>query len=245
MKHRLCVAAAIAAAAFPASATRDAGTAYDLSIAGIPIGEARLSVALDGGRYRVEGTADVGFLFWGGDGTAFAEGVAGEDRLRPERYRLSYRGATRPGAVSIDFEDGRAVRWDREPEPSPEYREGRVEPSGAELAGVTDPLSALVVPAGADAAPEALCARVLPVFSGYTRFDLALDGAKATEAGAVECETRYRPVSGHRADSRSVERLSQPGALSVRLAPVADGLWGPDRVALETRFGLFELQRRR
>jgi hypothetical protein len=243
---RKALIAALAVVATPSSGARaPASAAYDLFIAGIPIGEAELRIEAADGRYRVEGAADFGFLFWGGEGVAVAEGAAGPDSLKPALYQLRYQGVSRPGAVEIAFENGRAVRWAREPEIPEEYREGRVPPGPEHLSGVLDPLSALVVPAAATASAESVCRRVLPVFSGYTRFDLSLEGAEALDGEAVACAVRYRPVAGHRADSRSVRRLSEPGAVALRLAPLADGFWGPDRVALETRFGLFELERRR
>lgn len=242
---RIALIAALAFAATPTLGSRAPGAAYDLYIAGIPIGSAELRVDVSEGRYRIEGAADFGFLFWGGEGVAVAEGETAAEKLRPRSYRLTYQGVTRPGAVEIAFEDGRAVRWNREPEIPEEYRDGRIPPGPEDLADVLDPLSALVVPAAPDASARSVCSRVLPVFSGYTRFDLALDGAEALSGETVECAVRYRAVAGHRADSRSVRRLSEPGAVALRLAPVAEGYWGPDRVALETRFGLFELERRR
>jgi hypothetical protein len=242
---RIAVIAALALAATPGFGSRAPGVVYDLYIAGLPIGDAELRLDVAEGRYRIEGAASVGFLFWGGEGVAVSEGETLPERLRPSRYSLSYQGVTRPGAVEIAFEDGRAVRWAREPEIPPEYNEGRTPPGPEDLADVLDPLSALVVPAPAGGPAREVCRRVLPVFSGYTRFDLSLEGAEALDGEAVACAVRYRPVAGHRADSRSVRRLSRPGALEVRLAPLAEGFWGPDRVALETRFGLFEMERRR
>jgi hypothetical protein len=228
--------------AFPASATRE-GVGYDLSVAGVPVGEAWLTVAMRDGRYAAQGSADFGFLFWGGQGVARAEGALEDGALRPAEYRLTYEGVTRPGRVSIDFDGARAVRWDREPPIPPEFAEGRVEVTEAHLDGVLDPLSALVIPAAPDAAPEALCARVLRVFSGYTRFDLELRGA-TVEADGVACDVRYTPVAGHRPDSNGVKRMSRPDALAISLAPVAPGVWGPKRVAIATRFGTAELARR-
>ena len=236
---------ALGLAAAPVSASRDAGVAYDLTIAGIPIGDAFLRVVTGEGRYRIEGSADFGFLFWGGEGVAVSEGRAASDGFAPESYRLAYQGVTRPGAVEIDFAEGRAARWDRRPEIPERYREGRVALGDDDLRAVLDPLSALVIPAPPDIPANALCGRVQPVFTGYTRFDLAFEGATALDGDAVDCAVRYEPVAGHRPDSGSVERFSEPGAFAVRLAPIGDGVWGPDRVAVKTRFGTLEMTRRR
>ncbi len=238
----------LAVAAHPADATLEQGAAFDLSIAGVPIGDARIAVTAEGGAYAIDAAADFGFLFWGGDGAARAEGAANGDALAPARYRLAYQGVTRPGAISIDFAAGRASAWSFAPPIPDEFAQGRVAVTPDHLEGVLDPLSALVIPAPADADPDAVCRRVLPVFSGVTRFDLALEGALAASAddgGAVTCAVRYAPVSGHRADAASVARLTRPGAVALTLAPLAPGFWGPQRVTVATRFGDFEMTRRR
>lgn len=237
MRIPLCLALALA---WPAAASRPEGVRFDLSVAGVPVGGATLAVSRSGDRYVALGSADVGFLFWGGQGGAEVEGAATADGLRPARYRLAYEGVTRPGTVAIDFEGGSAVRWERQPPIPPQYAEGRVEVEPRHLSGALDPLSALIAP---DAPPEALCDRALPVFSGYTRFDLVLDGVAAVEDGVVTCTARYVPVAGHRPDSNGVRRMTRPDALSVALSPIGDGLWGPHRVAVATRFGTFLAER--
>lgn len=241
---RPLLACALATLAAPLEATRGADAMFDLSVAGVTIGEASMSVLTTPGGYAVEGAADFGFLFWGGEGAAVAQGTQAGDRLAPALYELAYQGVRRPGRVEIAFEDGRAVRWDSAPPVPPEFAEGRVPVTEAHLAGVMDPLSALVIPAAAVSTPEAACRRVLPVFSGYTRFDLALEGAVRVADGSVDCAVSYRPVAGHRPGSPGVERVTQPGAIAVSLAPLREGFWGPSRVAVSTRFGTFEAVRR-
>jgi hypothetical protein len=240
---RLGVLLLVGLAAFPASATRD-GVAYDISVAGVPIGDAWLRADLDGARYALQGGADFGFLFWGGEGVARSDGAVEAGTLRPAEYRLAYQGVSRPGRVEITFEGDTAVRWERQPPIPPEDAEGRVEISAEHLRGVLDPLTALVIAAPADAAPETICARVLPVFSGYTRFDLSLRAATIDADGAVACDVRYAPVAGHRPDSPGVDRMRRPGAIAISLSPIAPGLWGPKRLAVATRFGTAELARR-
>jgi hypothetical protein len=230
--------------AAPAGATRSPAVAYDLSVAGVPVGEATLTVAVEGARYVVEGAADVGFLFWGGRGGARSEGTVEDGRLRPDRYRLSYQGVRRPGATEIDFADGRAVRWAAEPPPPEDYLRDRTPVEDRHLSDVLDPLAALVAPLPADASPAAVCAGVASVFSGWTRFDIELAGGTAAPDGAVVCRTRYRAVAGHRPDSAGVARLETPGAVALTLAPVGPSAWAPQRLSLPTRFGPFEMVRR-
>lgn len=244
-KARFAALALLALAAPAAEATLPDAARFEITLAGVPIGEATLAARLGGGRYAVEAAADVGFLFWGGKGGATAEGAARDARLEPARYALRYEGATRPGGVDIAFENGRAARHASFPPVPPEYAEGRVPVTQAHLDGVADPLSAFVIPAPADADPAALCRRTLAVFNGYTRFDIRLDGPRAAlSPGVVACAATYVPVAGHRPESPGVARLRRPGALDVTLAPLAPGLWGPQRIGVATRFGTLEILRR-
>lgn len=244
------VGLALTALAASATTSADDGpdAVYGLSIAGIPIGNASLSVAIDGGRYVLDGAADVGFLFWGGEGRARAIGAMQGDTMQPSHYRLAYQGASEPGGMEIAFADGRAVHWERQPEPDgdwvEDWRKNRVAVEERHLTGVLDPLSALVIPMPADADPASVCRRLLPVFSGFTRFDLELTGTAAAPSG-VGCTARYRPVAGHRPDSDSVERMTRPGAFEIALEPITDTAWGPARIAVKTRFGTFEMVRER
>ena len=221
---------------------------YALSISGIPIGQASLSVTIDRQHYALHATADVGFLFWGGEGNARAVGVLDAGSMKPSHYRLAYEGGSTPGRIEIAFADGKAVRWGRQPEPdgewAQEWRENRVVLEDHHLAGVLDPLSALLIPVPADAEPATVCRRLLPVFSGFTRFDLELTGTAPASSG-VGCTARYRPVAGHRPDSDSVERMTRRGAFEIALEPITQSAWGPARVAVQTRFGTFEMVRQR
>jgi hypothetical protein len=236
--RRLAVLLALGLAAPAADASRAPDARYAISVGGVPIGAATLRAQMQGARYEVEASADIGFLFWGGEGSARTYGAVREASLAPDMFTLAYQGVTKPGGAEIVFENGRATRFSRFPPTPPEYAENRVEVKPADLIGVSDPLSAFVIPAGRGVAPDALCRRVLAVFSGSTRFDIALEGARATlQGGAVACAARYRPISGHRADSEGVKRLTEPGAIEVSLSPLAPGLWGPQSIVVATRFG--------
>lgn len=223
--------------------TADAAARYRITLAGLAIGSAALRASTDGAVYAVEAEGEFRVLFWGGSGAVRARGTVRDGALQPAVYRLAYEGRRRPGGAEIAFADGVAVAFASFPDPPDEVFEGRVEIAPEHLKDVLDPLSALVIPASAEADPETICRRVLPVFNGFTRFDVALGGVAASGPDGVECAAQYRPVSGHRPDSRGVRRMQEPGAFSVTLAPLGDAFWAPDRIAVGTRLGTVEIVR--
>lgn len=232
------------AVGLPVAAQADTAEArYRVSVSGVTIGSARLRATIVETAYSVEAEARFRFLFWGGSGVAQATGAVVGDGLRPEWYRLDYEGTRRPGGAEIAFADGVAVTFASFPDPPDAVFEERIEIAPEHLVGVLDPLSALVIAAPDTAEPGTVCSRVLPVFNGFTRFDLALAGAAGNGPDGLACMAQYRPVSGHRPDSRGVRRMMRPGAFEITLAPLGRSVWAPSRIAVETRFGTVEIRR--
>jgi hypothetical protein len=76
-------------------------------------------------------------------------------------------------------------------------------------------------------------------FSQVSSSSLELDGVVEAKAGRVACNTRYRPLSGHREGSNLVDRLSEPGALTLSFLARPGGAWVPERIL--TRVGTLAL----
>ena len=74
--------------------------------------------------------------------------------------------------------------------------------------------------------PEA-CNRKIPIFDGYTRFDIDLTyvgernvKAKGYDGPVVVCAVRYVPISGHRRDRPATKFMAENKDLEVWLAPI-------------------------
>lgn len=234
-----------AAGLAPADSPLDIVTEYDVSIAGIEIGDAALRLKAVSGGYEAALTGGFRFLFWSGAAEARSLGAHEPTGLAPDAYRSRFESPRRVFTTAIDFE-GRQTkgRWEAVPPLGEDFDE-RVPLTEASLAGAKDPLSAFIINAssGADA-----CARSVKVFSGVVRFDvdLSLDNPAAATTGeptTVLCTGRYRPVAGHRVTSNEVSRLSRDG-LSLTMFEIAPGLWAPGRLGFPTRFGTVALERR-
>ncbi len=237
-------AAAVLPGFAPAIASTSGGVShsYDVSISGIRIGDATLSLHQTGDAYDLSVTGGFRFLFWTGGADARSYGNAGADGLTPLGYRSRFESPTRVFTTEIDFAPSGPVRssWATEPPLDPDEFDERVPITDADLIGARDPLASFVIPAASGA--EA-CARSLKVFSGVVRFDVSLTAGAAGPDGVVPCEADYQPVSGHRTESTEVDRLRDRG-LVMSLFEIETGLWAPASLGFQTRFGTLRLDRR-
>lgn len=93
---------------------------------------------------------------------------------------------------------------------------------------VVDPLSAALIPLAGkdDKADKDVCDRTLPVFDGWTRYDIALSytGTDPVEfpgykGDAIHCSARWVPVAGHREGSRATNYMRDNKDMHVWFRP--------------------------
>ena len=91
----------------------------------------------------------------------------------------------------------------------------------------------------------ASCDRTIPIFDGYTRFDIDLSyvgqrevSAKGYKGPVAVCAVRYVPIAGHRRDRPATKFMADNKDLEVWLAPI-DGarVLMPFRVSVRTMIG--------
>ena len=94
---------------------------------------------------------------------------------------------------------------------------------------IVDPVGAVVIPAPASGAmaPPAACNRKIPIFDGYTRFDIELTyvgernaKAKGYDGPVAVCAARYVPISGHSLELPGTKFMAENKDLEVWLAPI-------------------------
>ncbi|GAB6843269.1 hypothetical protein HNR00_002195 [Methylorubrum rhodinum] len=245
----LAVPAAAQAAPRSAKARAAAGVTIDYSVnlAGIPIGNAQLTGAFEGPRYRMDVSAVLTGLVGavtGGQGSARSSGTLAQAPL-PSAFSIATRTSNSGIAVRMALASGNVTQAEVTP---PLLDTGdRVPVTAAAKRGVVDPASALAMPArtkGALLDPEN-CNRTLPVFDGATRFDVVLSYGETREvqkpgySGPVlVCNARYVAIAGHRADRPGVRFMEENRDMSVWLAPVeAARVLVPMRIAVRTTLG--------
>ncbi|HEY5226175.1 MAG TPA: DUF3108 domain-containing protein [Methylovirgula sp.] len=226
---------------------------YSVSLIGLHIGEASADGKIGPGGYRIELTAHL---------TGVASWVA-HVKMALASSGLIRRGAVLPTAYATTSANAHRVRTLRMSlaagnvkavEISPPFEDlwGRVPVTAANKRNILDPISALImaVPAGKPLVGPAACDRTLPIYDGVVRFDLAMSysgtrnvAIKGYSGPVSVCAVRYRPISGHKADSQSARFMAQNHDIEVWLAPVEPAhIVVPFRVTLRTMAGMAEIQ---
>ena len=228
--------AALVLAATPAAALN---ILYKATVAGIPVGEGRLTGEVGRTSYDVTLAGTSGIAAWTTRFSTHATGTIAAGRVVPARYVSTSQGRT-SRTTSIAFAGGEA-RATIEPPPDAEMNAGRVPLTDAHRRGVVDPLSGLVAQALAGALEPDPCRGLTRGFSGWARFDVALRPGSAAADGTQTCRVAYQPIAGHRP---AAETRPNGQAITVDFRPGADeGLRLPHRIEVPLTIGSLVIQR--
>lgn len=235
MKTRFALTLLLASAA-PAAAL---DVRYRATVAGIPVGEGRLTGEVGRTSYDVTLAGSSGVAAWTTRFTTRATGAVSGGRLVPARYVSTSDGRTsRTTTVTFAGGEARAVI---EPPPDAAMNTGRVPLTDAHRRGVVDPLSGLIAQALAGATEANPCQGLTRGFSGWARFDVSLRPASAAADGTLTCRVVYQPIAGHRP---AAETRPTGEAITVSYGPGAEeGLRLPRRIEVPLTIGSLVIQR--
>ncbi|WP_186387514.1 MULTISPECIES: DUF3108 domain-containing protein [unclassified Stappia] len=252
-------AAALFAAPFAASPalaeTARLGGVYDISVSGFKIARGSLSLVLQANAYSAKvgmEPAGIGTLFSAGKGGAEASGWVSGKKVVPSSYKMASRAADRDFFVDLAQGSGavRSMQVTPKFKPNPE----RIEVTKQHIRDVVDPLSAILMPVKATKGqPDAsVCDRRIPVFDGWTRFDIQLGykevrevSGKGYDGKVVVCSARWIPVAGHRPSTQSVQYMAENRQMEAWLAPLGSGrVFVPYRIEMGTKSGTLVVEPR-
>ncbi len=233
-----------------ASAQADSVKArYSVSLIGLHIGEASASGVLQPDGYKIDLNAQLSGLAAMVSRLNMALAASGsihKGTVLPAAYATTSANSYETRTVRMALHSGAVTAVDISP--PFEDLEGRVPVTEALKRNILDPTSALImaVPAGEPLVGPTACNRTIPVYDGFTRFDITLSyvGTKSVSAqgyaGPVSvCSARYTPVAGHKRDSRSTQYMAANRDIEVWLAPVEHAhVVVPFHVALRTQAGM-------
>jgi hypothetical protein len=221
---------------------------YRVSLIGLPIGAANLNIDLTPTSYSIEADAKLtglARLFSNAQGASAGKGAIIQGHVSPATFATIAADSHMTRTIRMALA-GNAVT-DVDISPPFDEKPDRVPLGPGDEKGVVDPVGAIVIPAppsGPIVSPAA-CNRKIPIFDGYTRFDIDLTyvgerevTAKGYEGPVAVCSARYVPISGHRRDRPATKFMAENKDLEVWLAPIAsDHVLIPFRVSARTMIG--------
>ncbi|HEY1735394.1 MAG TPA: DUF3108 domain-containing protein [Methylovirgula sp.] len=226
---------------------------YSVSLVGLHIGEIGVESRLESANYKVDLSAHLtGVASWIAH-VKMALASSGQihgGTLLPSAYATTSANSetTRTLRMSLNAGTVRAV----EITPPFDDFQGRVPVTAANKHNILDPMSALImaVPAGRPLVGPAACERTIPIYDGVVRFDLTMSFVGTRDVSATGysgpvtvCAVRYRPIAGHKLDSRSTAFMAQNREIEVWLAPIEPAhVVVPFRVGLATLAGYTEVE---
>ncbi|TWI81820.1 uncharacterized protein DUF3108 [Roseibium hamelinense] len=236
----------------PADAKKaSVGGLYAISISGLKIGKGTLSLALQGNAYSAKvglEPAGIGTLFSTGKGGAEAAGWLVGTKVVPSKYRMASHAANRDFYVALAQGSGNIRKMEVTPQFKPNKE--RIKVTKKHQRNAMDPLSAALMPVKTKSGlgPEA-CQRKLPIFDGWTRFDIKLSfreikqvKGRGYDGPVVVCNARWVPVAGHRPSKASVKYMEK-ASMEAWLAPAGrDDVLIPYRISLQTKSGQLVVQ---
>lgn len=171
-----------------------------------------------------------------------------DGRLVPAVFSSSVVEEGRKIDLKMTLEDGTVTAVD-DNGPPPEA--DRVQLTQAHVVGVSDPLTALLLPdeGGGEAGPgKESCDRTLAIFDGRRRYDVVLSfkrTEKTTGDGKrlLVCNLVLRPIAGHRADSMIMRYVAGRRDMEIAFVPIAGTHHlAPFRLTLPTLIGTMAVQ---
>lgn len=221
---------------------------YKVSLIGLPIGTAGVTAQIRRTSYHIEGEARLTGLAWlvsNSRGAVDGSGAIVDGRILPATYAVTAANARVTRTMRMSSADSAVTGVDI----SPPFADkpDRVPLRDRDKRGVVDPIGAFVltVPDGDPLVGPAACNRTLPVFDGYTRFDVLLTyvgqrrvAARGYNGPVAVCAVRYVPIAGHRPDRPGTKFMAANKNMEVWLAPIESArvLW-PYRISVRTMIG--------
>jgi Protein of unknown function (DUF3108) len=222
---------------------------YRVSLVGLPIGAVNLNVDLTPTSYAIAGDAKVTgiakLFVANAHGASAGKGAIVQGHVSPASFATIAADAHMTRTIRMALSGNSVVGIDI----SPPFQDkpDRVPLGPNDKRGIVDPVGAVILPApssGPILSPAA-CNRKVPIFDGYTRFDVDLTyvgertvSAKGYNGPVAVCAARYVPISGHSRDRPATKFMADNKDLEVWLAPIAsDNVLIPFRVSVRTMIG--------
>lgn len=237
----------VSVAAFGARADMLRAT-YNVSLIGLPIGIANVNATVTPTSYEIAATAKLSglaTLLSRSRGASTGQGAIVGSHIVPATFATTASNASMTRTIRMSLAANAVTGVDISP--PFEDKPDRIPLTEKDTQGIVDPVGAFVIPAPAKGplVGPASCDRTIPVFDGYTRFDVNLSyvgerevSAKGYKGPVAVCSVRYVPIAGHRRDRPATKFMADNKDLEVWLAPIGGSrVLMPFRVSARTMLG--------
>jgi hypothetical protein len=222
---------------------------YNVSLIGLPIGVADVSGQISATSYRIEASAKISGLatiLSNAKGAATGAGAIASGHILPASFATTAANSKMTRTVRMAMNGGAVTGIDITP--PLEEKPGRIPVKAEDKRGIVDPVGAFIVPIAGNTplvGPAACANRSIPIFDGYTRFDVRLSyvgerrvSAKGYSGPVVVCSARYAPIAGHNPDRPAVKFMVANKQMELWLAPIESAhVLLPYRASVATMLG--------
>ncbi len=244
--------ALITMTALPAHGQGSLTAHYTISMTAVPIGEIHWLIDIGDKRYTSTATgkaSGVLSVLVNGEGSVETRGTVGDRRTTPLDFFSHIVDDDGDTDLRVTFENGVARQTTvRGPPPKPD----RLPVTDADLHGVSDPLSAMLIHAknGSAILNTDDCNRVLLIFDGRRRYNLALSYLRADKFKAASgysgqvlvCGVVLQPIAGYKRDSLLVKYVAGRRDMELWFAPIAGtAILAPIQVSMPTLIGTLKI----
>jgi hypothetical protein len=243
-------AAVTAGIAGPAAdPVHDAGleVKYRISFLGVDLARANLVAKFEHGLYAARvgyRTTGIVKVFATATGDISATGAIDASHVIPAGFNQSTKENAKDSRVIMTLSQGVVTADEAIPEAPADPN--RVPVKEGDRKNVLDPLSAIIIPVGRSKDPlKDVCNRTIPIFDGWTRFDVTLSfkalktiDRPEYKGEAVTCAVRWVPIAGHIPERPGTKFMMENKNIEVTLAPIADtGYVVPLHIGIQTMHG--------
>lgn len=226
---------------------------YDIIMTGVTIGHMAWTVDIGDTQYTTAASgkaSGVASVLIHGEGEVAGVGRVENWHLKPEQFHSHITDDDGLTDLTLSFTEGVARVSATPPlKPTPERRPV----TDADLRGVADPLSAVLITArpGESFFTAGNCDQVLAIFDGRRRYDLALSfkridkfALKGGYSGPVlVCNVVLKPIAGYKPDSLLVKYVAGRKDMELWFAPIpGTAVMAPIRVAMPTLIGTLKIE---
>ena len=248
----LLAAMPVAEAASPPPEMR-AVIQYAITMIGVPVGRITWTVELGANSYQTSASGKASravSILVNGEGRVSVQGIFTADRAAPSFFTSNVIDDGDATGLQMTFENGniKTLRIDDPPDHAI-----RVPVTDEHKRNVTDPLSAMLIPATAESPSlsPGQCNRSLSIFDGQRRYDLTLSYkrmdklklSRGYNGPALVCAVVLHPIAGYRPDSLLVKYVGGRAGLEIWFMPIeGTPIVLPGLLKMPTGVGTMEIE---